>query len=83
GVDESGRLKSTLRKRLTEEQRDYQQLADALQTLLEQSTNGSPPFDWLQLYLQRCTLDSDSMLSSTLKYAAQLLYAVTQGEEFA
>ncbi|WP_431038098.1 hypothetical protein [Pseudomonas yamanorum] len=83
GVDESGRLKSTLRKRLTEEQRDYQQLADALQTLLGQSTNGSPPFDWLQLYLQRCSLDSDSMLSSTLKYAAQLLDAVTQGEEFA
>lgn len=83
GVDESGRLKSTLRKRLTEEQRDYQQLADALQALLGQSTNGSPPFDWLQLYLQRCTLDSDSMLSSTLKYAAQLLDTVTQGEEFA
>ncbi|MDY7532917.1 hypothetical protein RGV33_14710 [Pseudomonas sp. Bout1] len=82
GVDESGRLKSALRKRLTEEQRDYLQLADALQALLGAETNGGLPFDWLGLYLQRLSLDSDSMLSSTLKYAARLLKAVTGGEEF-
>lgn len=82
GVDESGRLKSTLRKRLAEEQRDYQQLADALQALLAPGIDGGSPYDWLQLYLQRFSLDSDSMLSSTLKDAARLLKGVTEGAEF-
>jgi hypothetical protein len=82
GVDEKGLLKSTLYNRLAEEQRDYQRLADALQALLAGSSNGSAPFDWLQLYLQRLSLDTDSMLSTTLKSAARLLKAVTDGEAF-
>jgi len=81
GLDDSGRLKTTLPGELTEELRDYSQLASALQQLLQSREDQDEPFDWLQVYQQRLTLGSDSMLATTLRRAAKLLRELVKGEE--
>lgn len=78
-IDESGRIKSILQDKLEGEHQDYQTLATALESLVN---GASEPFDWLQVYRQRLTLDSSSMLAATLKDAARLLKTVIEEAEF-
>lgn len=77
-IDDSGRIKSTVREKLAEEQRDYRQLADELQAILDDGHE----FRWLHVYGRRLNLRSDSMLSMSLKAAAAILEGVVESEEF-
>ncbi|NWC92807.1 MULTISPECIES: hypothetical protein [unclassified Pseudomonas] len=78
-IDDSGRIKSTLRDKLAGEYQDHQTLLTTLENWLAEPAEA---FDWLQVYSRRLVLDTGSMLSITLKSAAQLLTAVTQEAEF-
>jgi len=79
GIDDSGQIKSILRDKLGGEHQDCQTLANALENWL---ANPAESFDWLQVYSRRLKPDSSSMLSITLRDAAQLLKAVTEEAEF-
>lgn len=69
-VDEVGQNRSLIHAERANQLRDYQQLADALQTLA--------PFDGLALSELRLQLTSDSLLARTLRQAAPLLQAVME-----
>lgn len=72
GFDDNGRSKSVIYAELTEQARDRQQLADALERLAQDSE----AFSALDIYRTRLQLKSDSRLARTLKDAAGLLQAI-------
>ncbi|TFY93055.1 hypothetical protein DYL61_15995 [Pseudomonas nabeulensis] len=72
GFDDNGCSKSKIHAELTQQQHDYQQLADSLGAYDESDT----PFAGLAVYGTRVQLNSDSMLASAVKEAAQLLQAL-------
>ena len=72
GFDDNGCSKSKIHAELTQQQRDYQQLADSLGADDESDT----PFAGMAVYGTRVQLNSDSLLASTVKEAAQLLQAI-------
>lgn len=70
GIDDVGLSRSLIHAELLNQQRDYQQLADALQTM--------PALDSFMLYKSRLQLTSGSLLARTLADAAQLLKSIVE-----
>ncbi|MGK9418779.1 hypothetical protein ACSSUR_21915 [Pseudomonas cedrina] len=70
GIDDTGLSRSLIHDELLNQQRDYRQLADALQAL--------PDLDSFTLYKTRMQLKSGSLLARTLVDAAQLLKSTVE-----
>ncbi|MBD8193937.1 hypothetical protein IFR35_21975 [Pseudomonas fluorescens] len=77
--DDNGRSTSIIEAELTHQQRDFQQLAEALESLI----SGGRLLFTRDIYLTSLQLNSDSKLARSLREAAMLLQAVINENDLA